>query len=53
MPINMDTRERLDRELLVNAYWQSSTVLNIKRANKFFPIIERILAEEGVPDDFK
>lgn len=53
MPINMDTRERLDRELSVNAYWQSATMLNIKNANKFFPIIEPILAQEGVPDDFK
>ena len=53
MPLNADTRERLDRELSVNAYWQSSTLLNIKRANKYFPIIDRILAEEGVPSDFK
>ena len=53
MPLNMDTRERLDRELSVNSYWHSSTLLNIKNANKFFPIIEPILAEEGVPDDFK
>ena len=53
MPINMDTRERLDRELSVNSYWQSATLLNIKNAHKFFPIIEPILAEEGVPDDFK
>lgn len=53
MPINMDTRERLDRELSVNAYWQSATLMHIKSANKFFPIIEPILAEEGVPDDFK
>lgn len=53
MPDNIDTRERLDRELLVNAYWQSSTLLNVKAAHRYFPIIERILAEEGVPDDFK
>ena len=53
MPLNMDTRERLDRELSVNAYWQSATLMHIKSANKFFPIIEPILAEEGVPDDFK
>jgi len=53
MPENMDTRERLDRELSVNAYWQSATLMHIKSANKFFPIIEPILAEEGVPDDFK
>jgi len=53
MPRNFDNRERLDRELLVNAYWQSSTLLNVKAANRYFPTIERILAEEGVPDDFK
>lgn len=53
IPLNPDTRERLDRELSVNAYWQSSTLLNIKNANKYFPTIEAILAENGVPDDFK
>jgi len=53
MPDNFDNRERLDRELSVNAYWQSSTLLNLKAAARYFPTIERILAEEGVPDDFK
>ncbi len=48
-----DVRERLDRELLVNSYWHSATVQNIKLSNRFFPEIERILAEQGVPDDFK
>ncbi len=46
-------RESLDRELLVNTYWQSSTLLLLKRANRWFPVIEPILAEYGVPDDFK
>lgn len=50
---NFDIRERLEREILVNSYWHSSTALNIKMANRFFEIIEPILAEEGVPDDFK
>ena len=50
---NFDAVERLDRELLVNSYWHSSTVLNIKNSRRYFPIIEPILAEEGVPDDFK
>lgn len=50
---NFDAVERLDRELLVNSYWHSSTVLNIKNSRRFFPIMEPILAEEGVPDDFK
>ncbi|NJM15723.1 MAG: lytic transglycosylase domain-containing protein [Bacteroidales bacterium] len=49
----MDVRESLDREMLINIYWQSQTVLFIKRANKFFPEIEKILAEQGVPNDFK
>lgn len=48
-----DVRERFDRELLVNTYWQSNGLLLIKRANKFFPIIEPILKENNVPDDFK
>lgn len=50
---NFDVRERLDRELLRNAYWHSNTVLNIKKAARFFPTIERILAEHGIPEDFK
>jgi len=48
-----DVRESLDRELLVNTYWQSQSLLFHKRANRWFPVIEPILAEHGVPDDFK
>ena len=48
-----DLRERFDRELLVNTYWQSNMMLLLKRSNKFFPIIERVLNEEGVPTDLK
>lgn len=48
-----DVMESFDRELLVNTYWQSQTVLFIKRANRYFPIIEPILKENGVPEDFK
>jgi len=48
-----DVKERIDREFLVNTYWQSNGFLMFKRANKYFPVIEKILAEEGVPDDFK
>jgi hypothetical protein len=50
---NPDIRERMDRELLVNTYWQSNSLLLLKRAHKYFPIIEPILKEEGVPDDLK
>ena len=49
----LDVRERLDRELLVNTYWQSNSLLLHKRANRWFPVISRVLAEEGVPDDLK
>ena len=48
-----DVKERFDRELLVNANLHSSTILVIKRANRAFPIIEPILKQYGVPDDFK
>lgn len=49
----LDVRERLDRELLVNTYWQSNTLLAHKRAARWFPLIEKILKEQGVPDDMK
>lgn len=48
-----DILERMDRELLVNTYWQSNGFLMFKRAKKYFPIIEPILEKHGVPDDFK
>lgn len=54
VPLNdLEVRERLDRELTVNAYWQSSTIILLKRAHRFLPTIEKILKEEGIPDDFK
>ncbi|MCG9972648.1 lytic transglycosylase domain-containing protein [Christiangramia crocea] len=48
-----DVHERMDRELLVNTYWQSNALLLMKRAHKYFPLIEQVLKEEGVPEDFK
>lgn len=50
---NPDIKERMDRELLVNTYWQSNGLLLIKRAHKYFPIIEPILKKYGIPEDFK
>lgn len=46
-------RERLDREVMVNIFWQSNQLLLLKRANRYFPEIESILKEYGVPEDFK
>lgn len=50
---NFDVRERLERELIVNTYYHTSTILNLKKMSRYFPIIEPILEEHGVPDDFK
>lgn len=48
-----DVREKLDREIQVNAFWHSSTILMIKRANKWLPAIDSILKKNNVPTDFK
>lgn len=48
-----DIYERFDRELLVNTYWQSQTMLFYKRANRYFQIIEPILKKYDIPEDFK
>lgn len=54
MPLeNFDTRESLEREILTSAYRHSSTILIIKRANRYLPVIEKILEKNGIPDDFK
>ena len=54
VPLERDeVREALDRELLVNSYWHSQTILFIKRANRYYPEIEKYLKENGLPDDFK
>lgn len=48
-----DIQEQLDLELIKNTYWHSNMILMLKRAHRYFPIIEPILKKEGVPDDFK
>lgn len=54
VPIHIaDVQERLDRELTINRNLHASTELVIKRANRYFPIIEPILEKHGIPDDFK
>ncbi len=50
---NFEVYERVDREFLTNTYWHSFTLLSIKRANRWFPVIEPILKKNGIPDDFK
>lgn len=54
VPLNLwYVREGLDRELVSNMYYQSSTLFDIKRASRVFPTIECILKAEGVPQDMK
>ncbi len=48
-----DVKERLDREILVNTYWHSNTIRLLKLANRYFPLIEPILAKHDIPDDMK
>lgn len=48
-----DVWERYDREIVINRNLHASTELVIKRARRYFPVIEPILAKYGVPDDFK
>ncbi len=54
MPLNdPDVRERMDREMHINTYWHTNTILMIKKANRWLPAIAEELAKAGVPDDFK
>lgn len=54
VPIHLfDVYEGVDNEFVVNSYWHSSTIQTLKRAARFFPVIEPILESHGVPDDFK
>lgn len=50
---DIEVRESLDRELIVNTYWHSATLLFIKRANRWFPVMEKILRDNDIPEDFK
>lgn len=48
-----DMRERFDKEQIIIGYNHSVSLQVIKRANKYFPVIEPILKLNGIPDDFK
>jgi hypothetical protein len=54
MPLDLYyVRESLDREIMINTYMHASTILMFKRANRWFPVIEPILARYKIPQDFK
>ena len=46
-------RERLERELLVNSYRHSATILLLKRTARWFPVLEPVMEQYGLPKDFK
>jgi membrane-bound lytic murein transglycosylase D len=54
VPLNdRDIIERFDRELTINTYWQSQTLVFIKKANRYFPLIDTILQRYDIPPDFR
>ncbi len=50
---NFDVKERLERELIINSYLHATVILNLKNSTRYFPVIEKILKENGIPEDFK
>jgi len=53
-PLNKwEVREKLDRELLVNAYLHGTQLYALKLAGRYFPIIEERLKANSMPDDLK
>ncbi|WP_299758004.1 lytic transglycosylase domain-containing protein [uncultured Pontibacter sp.] len=47
-----DVAERLDRELLVNSYLHATTLLGLKRMQRYVPEIKALLKENDIPEDF-
>jgi len=50
---DFEVRERIDREILGNTFSHSRTMLVMKRAGRWFPVIEPILKAHNVPEDLK
>jgi membrane-bound lytic murein transglycosylase D len=50
---NFDIYESLDKEFTINTYWQSQMLMYFKRSTRYFPVIEKILKKNNIPDDFK
>ena len=49
----VDVRERLDREIQVNAFWHSNSIILLKRARRWLPLLDSILVANDIPSDFK
>jgi membrane-bound lytic murein transglycosylase D len=54
LPVSdLDFIERLDKEIVVNTFYHSSTIGIMKRSTRYFPIIDSILRAHNVPLDFR
>ena len=50
---NPYVREMLDREMTISAWDRAQVFMWLKRAGRYFPYIEKRLAEAGLPEDLK
>lgn len=50
---DFEIRKDIEREFFSNSYWKNNSVILFHRAQRWFPYIEPILKQEGIPDDFK
>jgi hypothetical protein len=50
---NFDTRESLQREMLVTLYAHGGTQFTLLNMKRYFSIIEPVLAKNNIPADFK
>ncbi len=48
---DLDLKERLDNELVINNFWHSNTIMMMKRSNRWLPIMKEIFKDEQVPED--
>ncbi|MDR0363950.1 MAG: transglycosylase SLT domain-containing protein [Bacteroidales bacterium] len=54
IPLNKyNVRESFERELITNCYLHGSTLQTLKRANRYFSVIEPILRKNNIPEDMK
>jgi membrane-bound lytic murein transglycosylase D len=48
-----DSKERLEKELLLTLWDRPQVILWLKRSRRYLPVIERLLHENTLPDDLK
>src|SRR5688572_8101780 len=48
-----DARREIQKDVDAQTRYAKSFNVKVERARTFFPVIEKIFAEENVPDDFK